>query len=426
MANSNVVGSSRAWLVTLTAALFFFFVYIQINLFNAINPYLLKEFNLTAAQLGQFSSYYFIINVALLFPAGMLLDRVSPYKIILISMITGILGTLVFSFANSFSMLIVSRIMIGLCGTCCFLGCIKIASRWFPPQRMALVTGLVVTMAMLGGIMAQVPFTLLTDHMGWRNALLVDAGIGVLITLLIVVFVRDYPPGSKAMIEKQASQLSNMSFFKLLGKVVANPQNIFSGLFISLVNLPVFIIGAMWGSMYFVQAHNLTRAQATFITSMLFFGLIIGSPLFGWISDYLKKRRLPMIVGAAASLAVMLVIMYIPHLSFTMFLILFFVLGVLIGSQIIGYPLIAESNSMFLTGAATGLASIFILGMGMTQSLFGWLLGLNWDHTVINGGEPIYAVSDYNLAMLILPVGFAIGLIAALLCKETNCISKKE
>jgi sugar phosphate permease len=417
--------SSKAWAVTLIASLFFFFVYIQVNLFNAISPYLLKDFQLTAAQLGQFSSYYFIINIALLFPAGILLDRFSPYKIILLSMIIGVLGTIVFSFANSYSMLVASRIMIGLCGTSCFLACIKIASRWFPMQRMALVTGSIVTMAMLGGIVAQVPFTLLTDHIGWRHALLVDAALGLLITILIAVFVRDYPHGNKKIVEKQENRVEHMTFFKLLKKVVLNRQNICGGLFISLINLPVFVIGAMWGSMYLVQAHHLTRSQATIVTSMLFSGLIIGSPLAGWVSDLWKKRRLPMILGAIASLIVALTIMYLPNSSFIIFLILFFLLGLAISSQIIGYPLIAESNSLALTGTATGLASIFILTAGMTQGLFGWLLGLHWKHVVL-GGEPVYAASDYRLAMLILPVGFAIGLISALLCKETHCIGKKE
>ena len=420
----NKKSALRSWGVTLTAALFFFFVYIQVNLFNAVNPYLLKEFHLTAAQLGQFSSYYFFINVALLFPVGILIDRYSPYKITLISMLIGVIGTVIFSFASSYQMLVISRIMMGLCGTPCFLACIKIASRWFPSERMALVTGSIVTLAMLGGIVAQIPFTLLTDHIGWRHALLIDAAVGLLITILIAIFVRDYPHGNKKIVEKQEDQISDMSFFRLLGKVVLNPQNILGGLFISLVNLPVFILGAMWGSMYFVQAHNFSRAESSFITSMLFLGLIIGSPLAGWISDRLKKRRLPMIVGAITSLIVMLAIIYIPNLSFVTFLVLFLILGIVISSQIIGYPLIAESNPMALTGTAIGLASILILGMGMAQSLFGWLLGVHWQNIIL-GGEPIYSPADYKLAMLILPVGFIIALISALLCKETHGVSKK-
>lgn len=415
----------RAWIVVLVASLFFFFVYVQATLFNSISSYLLKEFHLTAGQLGQLSSCYFIMNVILLFPAGILLDRFSPYKIILFSMSIGILGTLLFSFATSFAMLVFSRILIGVFGASCFLSCIKIASRWFPPQRMALVSGVIVTMAMLGGIAAQTPFVLLTQHIGWRDALRVSAVLGVIITIFIAIFVRDYPSESKETIEKQHNELSNMGFLKTLKKVILNPQNVLSGLFIALTNVPVFLLGAMWGNLYLVQAHKLTSAQASIVSSVLFFGLIIGSPLAGFISDRCCRRRMPMIFGAILSFIVALAIVYIPTLSFAGLFLLFFLLGIVISSQIIGYPLIAESNTSSLTGTAIGLASIFILSMGFTQILFGWLLGFHWQH-VLQNGEPIYAASDYSLAMLILPIGFFIALLAALLCKETYCVGKKE
>ena len=48
-----------AWIVTLTASLFFFYEFIQMNLFNAINVELREAFRLDAYQLGQLFSMYF-------------------------------------------------------------------------------------------------------------------------------------------------------------------------------------------------------------------------------------------------------------------------------------------------------------------------------------------------------------------------------
>jgi MFS family permease len=415
----------RPWVVTLTAFLFTFFVYIQANLFNSVSVYLLKEFNLTATQLGRLSSYYFVINVLFLFPAGILLDRFSPYKIILFSMLSGIIGTIIFSISHTFPILIVSRVFVGISGISCFVACLKIASRWFPPHRMALMAGLLVTMAMLGGMIAQTPFALLTDAIGWRNTSLIDAGIGVLIMLVIAILVRDFPPGNEEIIARQKQELSKTSFFTMLKKVALNPQNIFGGLFIALLNLPAFLLGAMWGGLYLIQARGLTYAQSSLVNSMLFLGLIIGSPLSGWLSDNCGRRKMPMIFGALAALLISIIIIFAPSLSFVTLLLLFFSLGMFMGIQIIGYPLISESNATTLTGTATGLASVFIVSAGFTQLLFGWLLGLHWQHTMVNGA-PIYAVSDYRLAMLILPAGFLIALVSALLCKETYCSRKNE
>ena len=70
-----------AWVVTLTASLFFFYEFIQMNLFNAINEQLREAFHLDAVQLGQLFSMYFYANFLCLFPAGNLLDRYSTTKI---------------------------------------------------------------------------------------------------------------------------------------------------------------------------------------------------------------------------------------------------------------------------------------------------------------------------------------------------------
>jgi sugar phosphate permease len=401
--------SARSWFVCLTAALFFFFIFIQINAFNAIDPYLLKAFRIDAAQLGQLSAYYFVGNVIFLFPAGMILDRFSVRKIILLTFLLSILATIIFALTDQFWIAAICRLVIGLNGAFVLLSCIKLASRWFPSERLALITGLIITIAMLGGMVAQTPLTVIADDYGWRHALLASSVLGFICWLLILIIVRDYPAGSENVISKQQRQLGTIGFWQVLGKAVLNLQTWYGGLYTSLMNLPIFLLGALWGETYLVQVNHLTRVDASFATTMLFVGMIIGSPLLGWISDRIKRRRLPMIIGAIISLLIILIIIY-GHLALFGSIITFFLLGFIISSQIIGYPLVVESNSPVLTGTATGLASTLIMAGGFTQTMFGWLIDV--------GG-------DYHLAMLIMPAAFVIALIVALLAKETYCKTKE-
>ena len=108
------------------------------------------------------------------------------------------------------------------------------------------------------------------------------------------------------------------------------------------------------------------------------------------------------------------------HLSLPGFIIFFFLLGFIISMQVIGYPLVVESNPPSLTGTGTGLASTLIMAGGFTQALFGWLMDLHWKHLIVKG-QPVYASTDYHLAMLIMPIAFVLALIVALLAKETHC-----
>lgn len=193
----------RAWFVVLTAGLFFFYEFIQMNLFDAISGSLIHEFGITASSLGQLSSYYFIANVLFLFPAGILLDRYSTRIVILVSMGVCVMGTTLLSFAPNFHWAIISRFFTGIGSAFCFLSAIRLASRWFEPKHMALVTGLLVTMAMLGGMLAQTPMSILVSMFSWRETLLIDALMGIILMLFIASVVRDYPQGSAELVKVQ-------------------------------------------------------------------------------------------------------------------------------------------------------------------------------------------------------------------------------
>lgn len=417
--NSHFISSWKSWLVVFTGALYFFYGFIQLNMFNALTLPLITEFHTSAAQLGQLSAFYFYAVIPLLFPAGILLDRISTRKIILFGMLLLTLSTLLFSFSHQFFIIVICRFITGIGGTFCLLSCVRLASRWFPPERMALVIGLIVTMAMTGGVVAQTPLTWLIGKVGWRVAIFWDGLLGVFFIILIAVIVRDHPPGFAKEQEKFSSFLIELGFWKSLRLAFVNSQNWLGGAFTSLMNLPIFLLGGLWGNLYLVQAHQLNRMQASYVTSMIFIGAIVGSPLIGWISDHVRLRRLPMIACAILSVIVILLTMF-SHLNLFSAMLLFLLLGIFTSGQIISYPLIAESNSPAIIGTAEGIASVLIMAGGLGQPLFGWLMDLNWQHHYVNN-MPWYSVSDYRLAMSIMPVGFALALLAALVIRETHC-----
>lgn len=411
--------SWRPWLVCFSASLFFFYEFMQFNMFNAINPSLMREFSATAEQLGQLSANYFYANILFLFFAGIILDRVSTRALILFAMALSVVGTFVFSLADSLWLASVCRFATGIGAAFCFLGNVRLASRWFPPKRLALVIGLIVMVAMMGGWTAQAPLTWLTTTYGWRMALRADASLGVVFIIIIAAFVRDYPRGFA--IAKQEKVLGKTSVLATILSTMKNLQNWFAGLYTCLLNLPIMLLGAMWGSMYLTQAKGFSIAAASNINSMIFFGTIIGAPLLGWLSDRLKRRKQPMIVCAVLSLLVILMVMFLPVKSFWLMMALFFLLGLFTSAQVISYPLIAESNPSALTGTAEGLASTLIMSGGLTQAFFGKLMDLNWHHQLVDGIR-VYSTHAYAVAMLIIPIAFILGLVAAICLKETHCV----
>jgi MFS family permease len=417
--------TKQGWIVILAASLYFFYEFIQLNLFNAIDVQLMKSFNLNAPQLGQLSSMYFYANLLFLFPAGILLDRFSTKKILLCAITLSTLGTFIFAISNTYSEAATARFVIGAGAAFCFLSCIRLASRWFPASKMALVTGVVVTMAMLGGLVAQTPLALLSVALGWRNGVLLDAALGIVIFVAILLLVQDFPPNSHEKVKSDRAQLKSIGFLRGLKIVFLNPYNWLNGIYTSLMNLPVFLLGALWGIHYLVEVHHVTLVQASYATTLFFVGVIFGSPAFGWLSDHIGRRVLPMIMGAILSLGVVFILIYAPHLSLTSLMGLFFAIGFVTSSQVLSYPTIAELNPIALTSTAVSIDSMTIMLSGaIFQPFFGWVMERHLTQHAVTHVASVYSASDFLNAMLIMPIAFAIALVVALFIKETYCKSQ--
>jgi predicted MFS family arabinose efflux permease len=409
----------RAYSSVFGSALFFFFTFIQINMFNALAPYLIQGFSITSAELGNLSANYFYATVLFLIPAGMILDRVSTRYVIITAMTISIICTVIFAQSHYFLEAALARFIIGLCGAFCLLSSVRLASRWFSGHKMAFIIGCVVTIAMVGGVCAQTPFTLIADHWGWRTTLMLDAGLGAFLLLFIIAFVCDTP--EKRCHHPTSGGLSFKEIISDLIQVTKNPQNILAGCYTALLNLPIFLLGAIWGGLYLTQVDHLNRPNASIVVMFLFIGTIVGSPTVGWISDRLQKRILPMIVGAIASLAVVLMVMFAHHLHMPALLTLFFLLGFFTSTQVISYPLIIESNPLALTGAAEGLASMIIMAGGFLQPAFGYLM--QWHHPHPLHQAIVYSSHDFYTAMAIMPIGFILSIFICFLLKDSQAKS---
>lgn len=411
----------RSWVVVLTASFFFFYEFIQMNMFNTIAPFLMHAFHTDAAGLGKMSSFYFIANVVFLLFAGALLDRCATRLVILVALAICIIGTALFSYATNFYLACFFRFLTGIGSAFCFLSVIRLSSRWFPPHRMALITGLIVTIAMIGGWVSQAPMTLLVQAVDWRHALRIDAIVGVGFFLLIWLIVQDYPEHHKEKHLKEQAMIQELGYVKSARMAFLRLQNWLGGLYVCLMNLPVGLLGGLWGVLYLTHTHHLTKLHASEVSSMLFLGTILGSPIAGWFSDKIRLRKPPMLAGALISLGFILFIMLTTQLGFYTLLILFFCVGVFTSTQIIGYPLVAENSKRIITAMSVSVVNISVQGgIGVFQPIFGYLMDKH-AYMRTHHISSHFVASDFQWAMWIFPIGFVFAILAVLFLRETRC-----
>jgi MFS family permease len=413
---------TNPWVVCLTAASFFFFQFIQITMFNILKPELMIEFHGDAALLSLISALYFYGTVIFLIPAGILLDYFSTRKIILVTMGLSLIGLVIFASASSMFAAGVGRFLVGISGgPFCFLSSMRIASRWFPEQRLAFVTGVIVAMAMLGGMVAQLPFSILVLNIGWRAAMYVNIGLGVLFLAMMYLFVYDHPPGKQAQYKQEMSYYRTNGFMQGLKIVFFKSQNWKCGIFASLLNLPILVLGALWGFMYVMQIFKLPRIEASIVCASLFFGMLIGGPLFGFISDHYRVRKPPMFAGLLLCFVAMSVLLLNENLGFSSIALLLFLIGLGSSAQILAYPVVSDSNPAALVGSAMGIASALIMAGGaIIQPLIGWLIESQWDGRE-SFGMPLFTAANYNYAFWIMPIAIVIAAVFVLSIRETHC-----
>lgn len=374
----------------------------------------MQKFALSTSELCGLSAYYLYACAVFLLPAGLLLDRFSTKKLLVITAGLCTLGTVLIPATSIIEVAILGRILTGIGNTISFLGCMRLISRWFPSNKIAMAMGLSVTIAMTGGIVAQTPFALLIHIIGWQQAMYINAAIGGIITLLIGFIVKDAPCSYIPLI----NSTSHIGFWHSLKKSSSKLQNWLCGLYTGCLNLPVMMIGALWGNLYLMQGRGFSTTQAGNITSLIFFGLIIGAPLMGWLSDRLKSRRKLMLISSYVIFLVILGIIYLP-LSTIALSISFFALGILSGAQVLSYPIVSESNSPHLESTCLGLVAVIVnIGGAASQILFGWLVNLKWNGLVENG-IPIHTLNEYQFALIMLPLAFLLSMLAAALIHDT-------
>lgn len=401
---------SKSWLVVLTATAFFFYSFIQMTLFSTqeMKAYFMETLSITDAnQFGVFAGMFLNGCVLFLIPFGILLDKVSVKKLLVILLALATLSTFALAFSSNAKMAMVFRFITGVAHCVAFMAPLRLAPRWFPSKRLASAVGILITFAIAGGLVSQTPMYWMISAFGGKTTMMANGILGVVILILILLFVKDYPDGYKA----EKSTDSELPLGKSLALALKNVQNWLAGMYVGLLNLSVLLLGAIWGTNYLVFKNpELSSEIITSVIGMIFIGTMIGTPLWGALSDQLKNRKKPMLIGAVLSLIVMVVIMLSSNPGSGMLYVLFLVLGFTTAAQTIGYPVIAESNDEKVIGTANGFSAMLIMGMAaIAQPLFGSLVNMF-------GGETF---ESYSKAIYLMPISFGIALLCALLLKES-------
>ena len=407
------------WLIWGSASLFFLYEYLQRVAPSVMVDDLMRAFAIEGAEVGELGAFYYYAYAILQIPVGVLADRYGPRRPLVLAALLCVVGSVLFAMAHGFAFAALGRLLIGTGSGFAFVCCLRLAANWFPERHFGLLVGLTNMLGMVGAVSGEAPLAAIVDQFNWRETFFLLAALALVLAVLILVVVRDHPKAP--VIEEEFQEENWARLFADLRVVMGNGQTWLNGLYGGCINAPLAAFGALWGVSFMGEIYGLSKEAAAASISLLFVGCLLGSAFYGWISDRLQRRKMPMIISGILSLVVTVPLLYLSGLPLWLANIMLFFLGFMGQGPVLAYAASREWNPPAAAGISSGMINTMLIGIGAaSQPLVGWLLDLHWDGKM-KGNAPEYTDSDFHFAMTSIIVLVIVGILAGFFVRETNC-----
>ena len=371
---------SRRWLIfAISSSLFFISQFYRVS--NAvIAPILIQDLSLDTEGLGLISASFFYAFALAQIPISLFLDKIGPRNLMTALSAIGILGALVYSWADSLVLGVTGRILLGAGMACNLMGTFKLLTLWFSPRKFATLMGVVIAIGTVGNMVATTPLVVLVENIGWRAGFQLIAAINLLLTLVFYVVVCDPP----ATLPNNQDPGSSMSLHDVFGNIqlLFKQKDYWIISFSTLVRYGVLAaFQALWAGPYLMEVMGYSALATGNLILLLNFGMILGAPCWGTLSDRLFKTRKGVVIAGLIGIVLTIIILtLIPagiHLA--VLALLFFCFGFFNAAGLLMYPHIKEMMPLAMAGVAmTGVnffnmigPAVFLQGLGsLMQALY--------------------------------------------------------
>lgn len=273
--------------VFLPFALGYYLSYLLRTVNAVISPDLTSELGLSAADLGLLTSTYFFAFGLAQIPVGIALDRFGPRRVeAALLLITG-LGAVLFAIGDGLPTLASARGLIGLGVSACLMGGLKGFTLWFPREKLASMTGYIMSCGALGAVTASAPLEALLPFIGWRGAFWMVAALSVGSAALIFFSMPDKDDGHGAGTLQEALRgvrevLVAREFWGFSGQ-----SAFFTGGFMALQGL--------WAVPWLMEVNGYSRALAADHLFWLNIGMLAGQLSIGaWATPLARRGFMPL------------------------------------------------------------------------------------------------------------------------------------
>lgn len=359
----------------------------------------MQEFQLNTMQVSNLSAAFFYTYVLMQIPVGVLYDRYSAKKILIIAAVTLSLGCLMLALTHNYHMAIIARFLMGIGSSFGYIGMLKVVLNNFTPNKFALMLGIGETIAMTIVTLGVIALGYFLKLHSWRIAMFISCVFAAIITGAIIYYMEDNTNKSKPI-----------PFIETLSQVrvlLLDKQVLLCSLYGFFMFAIINAFTSLWGVNFITHTYTYSPETAANMVSVVFVGLGIGAPLNGLLSKkYNSHTKLMMYCAISISIVTTLIII-VPGLPKSFLYILLFLSGLFCSGYVQCLSVIKDSVNINTQATALATSNMIIMaGAPILQLFIGSLLNTN-----IFGHQ---SALSYRFSLSVIPIGM---IIAILLCK---------
>lgn len=254
-------------------------------------PRIQPDLGLTFQQAGSLSYTATLVYAFMQIPAGYLVDRFGPWRLFFIGLLGTNLLAISFALIDSYPLLLVNQGASGFFRSLLFAPGMILITSWFPPDRRATAMGLFIAGGFSSSFLLNIFGPPLEEIVGWHNAILIFASLGVVASFLYYRFARERPRTAA----RSASIAEALSLFRYRVMWALGG--------IQFVRFFVALGIAVWLPTFLVADRGFSLSHAGWIVAAGTMFTVPSNFLGGYVSDRLKNP-LGVIGGSLAVLAV--------------------------------------------------------------------------------------------------------------------------
>jgi sugar phosphate permease len=408
------------WSVLVVPALLYFLSY-----FHRVAPVvvagdLMAAFAVSAATLGALSAIYPYCFAAMGLPGGSLADFLGARRTLSLGGLSMSAGSVLFGLAPGFGVALAGRLLVGLGASVILIAGLRLASEWFATGEFGTVSGAAQSVGSIGALAGSAPLALLVEQIGWRHGFVTIGAATALLTVACFLTVRDRPE-RPAGARPRGAEPGLREIIAGIPGVLVNPHSWTLGLVSAGIYGGFAAFVGLWGVPYLTQVYGLPRVQAANLVGLAAVGLLVGAPLVGWLSDRMKRRRLPLTIVSGVYVVTWLALVGSAAPAAPTFLPAgCFLIGLGSSVVVLVFAAIREVNDPRYVGVALGFHNVpAFIAFGLTQWATGIVLDRQWDGALVDGAR-VYGHDAYRAAFALCLLLAAGAFVSACLAPETR------